>query len=109
MSLSDLSQFGARPPAAVTPEPARPLRRAATRSRRRFLVWNGCCFVAVVVLPLTPGSGVATDIVGGLTVSMAAFLAQAVLLLATARRFDRDCRTHCDPLTAPTRTDGAGR
>jgi uncharacterized membrane protein len=87
----------------------RPLRRAATRSRRRFLIWNGCCFAAVVVLPLVLGSNVATGIGGGLTISLAVFLAQAALLLVTASRFDRDCRTHGDPLSAPTRVEGAAR
>ena len=110
MSLSDLSPFGARPPAAVSAEPPRPLRRAAARPRRRFLVWNGCCFAAVMVLPLMMGSSFATGIGGGLTVSLLVFVTQAVLLVVTAGRFDHDFRTHSDPLiAAPTRADGVSR
>ncbi|MCX5214741.1 hypothetical protein OG689_36720 [Kitasatospora sp. NBC_00240] len=110
MSPFDLSPPGARPPAAGDAVPLQRLRRAATRSRRRFLGWNIGCFAVVLLLPHEMGSSVAAGIGGGLTVSILLFLTQAVLLLVTAHRFDRDVRTHCDPLTEPPhRTDGAGR
>jgi hypothetical protein len=72
-------------------------------------VWNGCCFVAVVALPLVTGDGFTAGIGGGLTVSVAVFLAQAAVLLVTAGRFNRDFTTRCDPLSAPERPGGAGR
>ncbi|MFC8453143.1 hypothetical protein [Kitasatospora sp. NPDC057223] len=109
MSPFHLAPPGARPPAAGHTEPLHHLRRAATRARRRFVLWNICCLALVVLLPHEMGSGIATGIGGGLTVSILLFLAQAVLLLVTAHRFDRDVRTHCDPLTEPVHTHGAGR
>ncbi|MCZ4098708.1 hypothetical protein C8250_034290 [Streptomyces sp. So13.3] len=109
MSLFDPSSPGARPSAVGSAEPLRPLRRAAARSRRRFLIRNGCCFAVVIVLPLVMGGSFGTGIGGGLTVSMVVFLVQAVLLVVIAARFDHDFRTQCDPLSAPENVNGVVR
>ncbi|MFF5147995.1 hypothetical protein ACFY6U_51225 [Streptomyces sp. NPDC013157] len=81
------------------PSPLSEAHRRAVRLDRTFLAPNAACFGTAVVLGAVPGDPLATRLFGtDATLGLSLYLLQAVVLLATARRFDRGSARLLDPL-----------